>query len=162
MLFCIVLVAYFCYKPQSWGMWLSEKAFNPLIQCVSATSISSITLPPCQFFFMIWDHYGKRVFSYFLQSVIFPLPAACSNLVGIFNKEISFVLDYEGHFENRSDPTNGFWNTLSFIHHLCSVSFFSLRVFIPLLRWLMFLVTCDEQYVNQGGRQCQQVERWRA
>lgn len=52
-------------------------------------------------FFMIWDHYGKMVFSYFLQSVIFPLPAACSNLVGIFNKEISFVLDYEGHFENR-------------------------------------------------------------
>lgn len=84
-----------------------------------------------------------------MQSVIFPQPAACSNLVGIFNKEISFVLDYEGHFENRSDSTNGFWNTLSFIHHLCSVSFFFF-VFISLLRWLMFLVTTDEQYVNQG------------
>lgn len=41
-------------------------------------------------------------------SVILPVPAACSNLVGIFNKEISFVLDYEGHFENRSDSTNDF------------------------------------------------------
>lgn len=107
MLFCIVLVAYFCYKLQSWGVWLSEKAFNPLIQRVFATSISLIIVPPCHFF-IISDHYGKRAFSYFLQSVMLPLPAACSTPVGIFNKEISFVLVYEGHFENRPDSTNDF------------------------------------------------------
>lgn len=95
--------------------------------------LDNVTSMPI-FFFMIWDHYGKRVFSYFLQSVILPLPAACSNLVGIFNKEISFVLDYEGHFENSTDLTSVFWNTLSFILHLCSISFF-LCVFISLLLW---------------------------
>lgn len=57
----------------------------------------------------------ERVFPYFLQSVILLVPAACSNLVGIFNKEISLVLDYEGHFENRSD--------LSFILLLISIFF---------------------------------------
>lgn len=51
-----------------------------------------------------------------------PLPAACSTPVGIFNKEISFVLVYEGHFENRSDSTNDFFlTTLSFTIHLSSV-----------------------------------------
>lgn len=51
----------------------------------------------------------KEFFSYSWHSVIFPLPAACSTLVGIFyNVEISFVLDYEGHLEIRPDSTNDF------------------------------------------------------
>lgn len=54
----------------------------------------------------------KEFFSYSWHSVIFPLPAACSTLVGIFyNVEISFVLDYEGHLEIRPDSTNDFWET---------------------------------------------------
>lgn len=40
------------------------------------------------------------VFSYVFQSVMLALPAACSTLVGMFNKEISFVLDNEGHVKN--------------------------------------------------------------
>lgn len=146
--FCIVPVAYFCYKPQSWGMWLSEK---DSVRVRHKHQLDNATSMRFFFFLMIWDHYGKRVFSCFLQSVILPVPAACSNLVGIFNKEIILgqIQGYEGHF-------CGFWNTLSFIHHLCSASFSAVCVFClsctPPVFHVIVLVIDDKPNVNQRAR----------
>ena len=58
-----------------------------------------------------------------MQSVILPVPAACSNLVGIFNKEISFVLDYEGHFE--IDPIQLMVFEILFVIYISALSLFS-------------------------------------
>lgn len=93
------------------------KGFQSTVQCISPTSISLITLPPRHF---LWfDNIKEReLFSYVFQSVVLALPPALSTLVGIFNREISFVLLDEGHFENSlkenskfqdSDSTNEFW-----------------------------------------------------
>lgn len=165
-LFCIVLVACFCYKPRSWGMWLSEKAFNPLIQRVSATSISLITVPPCHFFYDLRPLW-KELFPYFLQSLILPLPAACSTPVGIFNKEISFVLDYEGHFENRSDSTNDFWNTSFVIYTPSLLGFFlhSLLLYLsnPSTVMHVILLAIGNEYANQRGTKAnnwKQLKLW--
>ena len=77
---------------------------------------------------MILHHYGKRVVSYLLQSVILQMPEACSNQLGIYNKEISFVLDYEGHLKIDQIQTNGF----EIFCHLSTISamlLFSLCVY---------------------------------
>ena len=96
----------------------------------------------------------ERVFSYFMQSVILPVPAACSNLVGIFNKEISFVLDYEGHFE--IDPIQLMVFEILFVIYISALPlFFLLCVFISpsytLTMNAILVVTADEHYINHRG-----------
>lgn len=71
-----------------------------------------------------------------------PLPAACSNLVGMCNKEISLVLDYEGHFENRSNSSDSMFFSVYLFLSLGVVPFFYSNG--------GFLVTGNEQYVHQG------------
>lgn len=106
----------------------------------------------------------ERVFSYFMQSVILPVPAACSNLVGIFNKEISFVLDYEGHFE--IDPIQLMVFEILFVIYISALPlFFLLCVFISpsytLTMNAILVVTADEHYINhRGNKACKWRQGW--
>lgn len=103
----------------------------------------AITPTPNDFFLSIF--YNVRPswsFLLFQASVISPVPPACPNRVGIFNKEIISVLDYEGHFE-KIRFSFFFFSSKCHIYIL-SVVFFSSFCLPPALFFFFFFAqVCD-------------------